>query len=77
MLHTLFQGNATSVQMQGNDKFEPLLVESDERFVLFPIQYLEIWLMYKKALASFWVVDKIDLSSDMNTLGIPFKGPFN
>ncbi|OBZ76908.1 Ribonucleoside-diphosphate reductase small chain [Grifola frondosa] len=44
---------------------EPLLKESKRRFVLFPIQYHEIWRMYKKAEASFWTVEEIDLSHDL------------
>jgi ribonucleotide reductase beta subunit family protein with ferritin-like domain len=35
------------------------------RFVLFPIQYPEIWDMYKKAQASFWTVEEVDLGGDM------------
>ncbi|PWN48471.1 ribonucleoside-diphosphate reductase small chain A [Violaceomyces palustris] len=45
---------------------EPLLVESKRRFVLFPIRYHEIWQMYKKAEASFWTAEEIDLSKDMH-----------
>jgi ribonucleoside-diphosphate reductase subunit M2 len=45
---------------------EPLLTPSTKRFVLFPIQYPEIWSMYKKAEASFWKVEEVDLSKDMN-----------
>ncbi|CAO1620439.1 unnamed protein product [Sympodiomycopsis kandeliae] len=45
---------------------EPLLVESTRRFVLFPIRYHEIWQMYKKAEASFWTAEEIDLSKDMH-----------
>lgn len=37
-----------------DDSEEPLLQESESRFVLFPIKYHEIWQMYKKAEASFW-----------------------
>ncbi|KAH6915022.1 ribonucleotide reductase small subunit [Coprinopsis sp. MPI-PUGE-AT-0042] len=44
---------------------EPLLKESKRRFVLFPIQYHEIWQMYKKAEASFWTAEEMDLSKDM------------
>ncbi len=43
---------------------EPLLQENPNRFVLFPIQYDEIWKMYKKAEASFWTAEEIDLSQD-------------
>jgi ribonucleoside-diphosphate reductase subunit M2 len=45
---------------------EPLLVESSRRFVLFPIRYHEIWQMYKKAEASFWTAEEIDLSKDLH-----------
>ena len=43
---------------------EPLLREDNHRYVLFPIQHHDIWSMYKKALASFWTVEEVDLSSD-------------
>ncbi|KAJ1967149.1 Ribonucleotide-diphosphate reductase (RNR), small subunit [Dimargaris xerosporica] len=44
---------------------EPLLKPNPDRFVLFPIKYHEIWQMYKKAEASFWTAEEIDLSKDM------------
>jgi len=44
---------------------EPLLRENLHRFVLFPIQYDRIWEMYKKARASFWSVEEVDLSPDL------------
>ncbi len=44
---------------------EPLLRENPNRFVLFPIQYDDIWQMYKKAEASFWTAEEIDLSQDL------------
>ncbi len=43
---------------------EPLLAENKNRFVLFPIQHDDIWQMYKKAEASFWTAEEIDLSQD-------------
>ncbi|GJC86809.1 ribonucleoside-diphosphate reductase small chain [Colletotrichum liriopes] len=45
---------------------EPLLQENGQRFVLFPIKYHEIWQMYKKAEASFWTAEEIDLSKDLH-----------
>ncbi|CAN6620598.1 ribonucleoside-diphosphate reductase small chain 1 [Trichomonascus vanleenenianus] len=48
------------------EKEEPLLKENPNRFVLFPIKYNEIWQMYKKAEASFWTAEEIDLGKDMN-----------
>ena len=47
-------------------KQEPILTESKNRFVLFPLQNNEIWKMYKKHLACFWVATEIDLSQDLN-----------
>lgn len=35
------------------------------RFVLFPIQYREIWDMYKKAESSFWTAEEVDLAEDV------------
>jgi ribonucleoside-diphosphate reductase beta chain len=47
------------------DKNEPILQENKDRFVLFPIKHHEIWEMYKKAEASFWTAEEIDLSPDL------------
>jgi ribonucleotide reductase beta subunit family protein with ferritin-like domain len=44
---------------------EELLRENENRFVLFPIRYNDIWEMYKKAEASFWTAEEIDLFADM------------
>ena len=44
---------------------EPLLQENPNRFVVFPIQYHDIWEMYKKAEASFWTAEEIDFSKDL------------
>ncbi len=44
---------------------EPILEENKDRFVLFPIRHQEIWEMYKKAEASFWTAEEIDLSQDL------------
>jgi ribonucleoside-diphosphate reductase beta chain len=45
---------------------EPILRENKDRFVLFPIQHNDIWEMYKKAEASFWTAEEIDLSQDLS-----------
>ncbi|HEY6161834.1 MAG TPA: ribonucleoside-diphosphate reductase small subunit [Bacteroidia bacterium] len=47
------------------EKIEPILQENKDRFVLFPIKHREIWEMYKKAEASFWTAEEIDLSPDL------------
>jgi len=44
---------------------EPLLKDNPGRFVILPIKYPEIFHMYKKAVASFWTVEEVDLSRDM------------
>ncbi|KAK6631022.1 Ribonucleoside-diphosphate reductase subunit M2 [Polyplax serrata] len=49
-----------------NKDIEPLLQENPRRFVIFPIQYHDIWTMYKKAEASFWTVEEVDLSKDLD-----------
>ncbi|QED21168.1 ribonuclease reductase small subunit [Borealpox virus] len=45
---------------------EPILEKNPNRFVVFPIQYHDIWNMYKKAEASFWTVEEVDISKDIN-----------
>merc|ERR1712149_82245 len=46
------------------EKEDPLLKENPNRWVMFPIQYPQIWEMYKKHEASFWTAEEIDLSQD-------------
>ncbi|KAI3713282.1 hypothetical protein L1987_71856 [Smallanthus sonchifolius] len=43
---------------------EPLLAPNPDRFCMFPIHYPQIWEMYKKAEASFWTAEEVDLSQD-------------
>lgn len=47
------------------EHLEPILMENPNRFVIFPIKYHAIWQMYKKAVASFWTVEEVDLSKDL------------
>jgi hypothetical protein len=44
---------------------EPLLQENPHHFVLFPIHHANIWRMYKKAKASFWTAEEINLTADI------------
>ena len=44
---------------------EPMLKDNPRRFVMFPIVYHDIWQMYKKAEASFWTAEEVDLSKDL------------
>ena len=48
-----------------NVEDEPLLKENPNRFVLFPIEYPEIWHMYQKSLGLFWTANEIDLGKDL------------
>ena len=41
--------------------------EGNDRFVLFPIKYARVWEMYKKAEASFWTAEEIDLGGSDQT----------
>jgi ribonucleoside-diphosphate reductase subunit M2 len=44
---------------------EPLLAPDDNRFVMFPIKYNDIWEMYKKQVDCFWRAEEIDLTKDL------------
>lgn len=45
---------------------EKILIPNTKRFVLFPINHELIWNMYKKAEASFWTVEEVELGQDLN-----------
>lgn len=45
---------------------EPLLAPDDNRFVMFPIKYEDIWQMYKKQIDCFWRAEEIDLTKDLD-----------
>jgi ribonucleoside-diphosphate reductase subunit M2 len=47
------------------EHFEPLLTRDDNRFVMFPIRYDDIWQMYNKQIDCFWRAEEIDLSKDL------------
>ena len=46
---------------------EPLLIEDDSRFVMFPIQHSDVWDMYKKQVDCFWRTEEVDLSKDLTS----------
>ncbi|KAI0523149.1 hypothetical protein KFK09_005539 [Dendrobium nobile] len=48
-----------------HEEEEPLLAPNPDRFCMFPIRYPQIWEMYKKAEASFWTAEEVDLSQDL------------
>ena len=45
---------------------EPLLSPDDNRFVMFPIRYEDVWEMYKKQVDCFWRPEEIDLTKDLS-----------
>lgn len=45
---------------------EPLLAPDDNRYVMFPIKYNDIWEMYKRSIDSFWHTGEISLAQDLN-----------
>ena len=45
---------------------EPLLTPDENRYVMFPIQYNDIWDMYKRSIDSFWHTGEISLAQDLN-----------
>jgi ribonucleotide reductase beta subunit family protein with ferritin-like domain len=47
------------------ENMEELLTETKSRHVMFPIEYPDVWDMYKKAVASFWVADEITFNQDL------------
>ena len=45
---------------------EPLLTEDPHRYVMFPIKNQSIYDMYKKQIDSFWRVEEVDLTKDLD-----------
>lgn len=61
-------GSTRPMKFTYNNSDEEPLCRTDEsgsRFSLFPIQYPDLWAMYKQHVASFWTADEIDLSADL------------
>ena len=46
------------------DMNEPILDEKNERLTVFPIEYKDIWDLYKVQEAAFWKAEEIDFSRD-------------
>jgi ribonucleotide reductase beta subunit family protein with ferritin-like domain/glutaredoxin len=44
---------------------EPILSDAAKRYSAFPLKELDIWNLYKKAIASFWTSDEISLRDDV------------
>jgi ribonucleoside-diphosphate reductase beta chain len=52
--------------MANTTEQELLLTEEDNRLTIFPLKYEHIWELYKRAVASFWTVEELDLSKDID-----------
>ena len=55
----------TVTESKDNYRDDPLLNESEDRYVMFPIQDDAIWKMYKKQVYCFWRAEEVDLSKDL------------
>ncbi len=64
MTETATVAAGTVATQETDNTAEPILAESADRFVLFPIEYDDVWTMYKQAEASFWTAEEVDLSQD-------------
>lgn len=52
--------------MSNVEKSEKLLTPDENRYVMFPIQYNDVWEMYKRQMECFWRAEEVDLSKDLN-----------
>ena len=59
------QTSIAEVLPENTAVIEPILEDNPNRFVLFPIDHDDIWQFYKKAEASFWTAEEIDLAADV------------
>ncbi len=50
---------------EDDSRVEYILKENPDRFVLYPIRHDDLWKLYKKAEASFWTAEEVDLSEDL------------
>ncbi|PIN17363.1 Ribonucleotide reductase, beta subunit [Handroanthus impetiginosus] len=52
-------------EIDEEEEDEPILMEQSQKYCMFPIKYPQLWEMYKKAEASFWTAEEVDLSQDV------------
>jgi ribonucleotide reductase beta subunit family protein with ferritin-like domain len=57
--------DAAIAKRRAREAEEPLLQANPNRFVIFPIQYPDLWKMYKDHVSVFWRPEELDLSKDM------------
>jgi ribonucleotide reductase beta subunit family protein with ferritin-like domain len=51
--------------MSSNKTPEPILEVTDDRYVMFPLKYSDVWGLYKKQVDCFWRAEEVDLSKDL------------
>ena len=51
---------------------EPLLKKNSMVYSMYPIQYTDIYEMYKKARASYWQPEEVSLVNDLKKNGFSF-----
>ena len=44
---------------------DPILTPTSSRFSIFPIEHHDVWEFYKRAEASFWTAEEVDLTHDL------------
>jgi len=54
------------LQPKIDNQSEEILRTNNQRFVLFPLKYHDMWDMYKKQQACFWTASEIDLGQDIH-----------
>ena len=51
--------------MAANKTHEPILEATEDKYVMFPLQYSDVWSLYKKQVDCFWRAEEVDLSKDL------------
>ena len=51
--------------MTTNKTHEPILEATEDKYVMFPLQYSDVWSLYKKQVDCFWRAEEVDLSKDL------------
>jgi hypothetical protein len=59
--------------MSNGTEIEPLLTPDDDRFVVLPVKYQDLYQMYKSAVACFWTVSMDAVSIFYYFYKISFK----
>ncbi len=65
-LRKILQQNIKTIEKKELElqPYEPLLDSNKSRLTILPIEYKDVWKMYKLQFASFWKAEEIDFSKD-------------